>query len=82
MAVINYSARVNYYSFLQGAPTAWELLFPILSGINRGDTVNVIEVDSSGSPTGNSMTGTVVYVRSNDFWDYRSKSTLVFVIPD
>lgn len=82
MATIDYSAKLNYYAFLSGAPRAWELIIPDSAGVEAGDTINVIEVDGDGVPTGNSMTGTVEYIRCNDFWRYFSKSSLVYIIPD
>lgn len=80
--MINYNAKINYYAFLLGRPRGWELLFPVGTAINRGDTVNVIEVDSGGTPTGNTMTGTVVYKNVSDFWEYKDKEILAYVVPD
>lgn len=78
----DYNAKENYYSFLSGSPKAWELLFTVGSAIKRNDTVNVIEVDSEGDPTGNTMTGTVLYRDTSNFWAYKVAQVLVYVIPD
>ena len=78
----NYNAKVNYFEFLSGKPLGWELLFPESTLISGGDTINVIEVDAGGTPTGNTMTGTVWFAKCNDFWLYSDKSNLVYIIPD
>lgn len=80
--VHNYNAKTNYYDFLLGKPKAWELIFPISSNVKRNDTINIIEVDSSGTPTGNSMTGTVIYTHTNNEFTYNTESTLLYIIPD
>lgn len=77
-----YNARVNYYSFLVGRPHAWELIFTKATGVVKGDTINVIEVDDLGVPTGNSMTGTVKYVTTEVVFTFNSYSTLLYIIPD
>lgn len=78
----NYNARINYYSFLVGRPKAWELIFLKSVGIKKNDTINVIEVDNAGTPTGNSMTGTVKFTSTNNEFTYATDSTLVYIIPD
>ena len=78
----NYNARINYYSFLVGRPKAWELIFLVSVGVKKGDTINVIEVDATGTPTGNSMTGTVIFTNTNNEFVYNTDSTLVYIIPD
>lgn len=78
----DYNARVNYYTFLIGRPKAWELIFPISTGVKKGDTINVIEVDGTGAPTGNSMTGTVRFTSTNNEFTYGTASTLLYIIPD
>lgn len=76
-----YYAQINYYSFLVGRPLAWELIFDESLDIKKGDTINVIEVDSTITPTGNTMMGEVIYKRCNDFFEYSEKNTLVYVLP-
>jgi len=78
----NYTASVKYFDFLVGNPRAWQLIFPISTTIVKNDTINVIEVDVFGVPTGNSMTGTVIFPVTNDNWTYRDKDRLVYVSPD
>lgn len=82
MAIIDYQAKENYYTFLVGRPHAWQLRIPISTSIEIGDTIRVVEVGSSGVPTGQTMNGTVQILRTNDFWSYNDKSRLVYIIPD
>lgn len=79
--VVNYYAAINYYSFLSSNPKGWELLFDVGTYISKNDTVDVIEVDSVGTPTGNVMSGIVVYVGCNDVFSFVNKSLLVYIIP-
>lgn len=81
LMVVNYYAPVNYYSFLSSNPKAWELLFSFGTSISKSDTVDVIEVDSLGTPTGNVMSGIVMYVGCNDVFSFVNKSLLVYIIP-
>jgi hypothetical protein len=78
----DYNAKTNYYDFLLGPPRAWELIYPISAGVKRGDIINVIEVDSGGTPTGNTMTGTVVYISTEVVFKYKEQNQLLYVIPD
>lgn len=47
-----YYANSNYYEYLSSGIVAWQLLLPNNIGLKQGDTVKVLEVDSSGGLTG------------------------------
>lgn len=78
----DYEAKENYYSFLEGKPKAWQLIFPLSAGVEPGDTIRVLEVDNTGTPTGVTMTGTVVYTSTENIFTYQTKNTLVHIQPD
>lgn len=78
----NYNAKINYYSFLSGMPRGWQLVMSRTLGVVPGDIINVIEVDGSGTPTGSTMQGTVLYDVTNNDFTYASDSTLVYVVPN
>jgi len=55
----NYYAKQDYYAYLSNGVAAWELLLPTSSGLQKGNTVTVLEVDNMSLPTGNKLVGIV-----------------------
>lgn len=64
MATIDYYATISHFEMLNRLKGNWQLLFDSSVVVAKDDTINVIEVDGVGDPTGATMTAVVVYTDS------------------
>jgi hypothetical protein len=62
MADINYNASISHYEMLSRLKGNWQLKVASSVVVEEGMSVDVIEVDSDETPTGNVMSAEVIFV--------------------
>lgn len=75
----NYYAKQDYYAYLSSGVGAWQLLLPISSGLKKGDTVTVLEVDNNSDLTGNVSVGTVVFISSEGILNVSGNQSYYYI---
>jgi predicted metalloprotease len=78
---IYYPVKSNVFSFLSGAPKAWQLLFESSVVIAKNDIVKLIEVDNDNVPTGATKEGVVIFLNTEVSSVLFENYKLVYVRP-
>ena len=76
--IYSINAKTNQFVLLAQKPFAWSVLVPKSVGLDRGDIIKYIEVDSLNVPTGAELTGVIKYVAVGDVYVNNGSSIYVF----
>ena len=77
--VHNIEVKADRFLILQTKPNAWQMVVDKTLGINKDDTINVVEVTSSGVKTGRNRVGKVYFVGSPSFFIYEDNNELIYI---
>ena len=77
--VHNIEVKADRFLILQTKPNAWQMVVDKTLGINKDDTINVVEVTSSGVKTGRNRVGKVYFVGSPSFFIYEDNNEIIYI---
>jgi len=77
--VHNIEVKANRFLILQTKPNAWQMVVNKSLGINKDDTINVIEVGKFNAPTGRNRVGKVYFVGSPSYFIYEDNNEIIYI---
>lgn len=80
--IIPVEIPINQFVILNVKPNAWNLLLLVSLGIQKGDKIKLIEVDSVGDPTGRNKFGTVIFLSTLNAIKFDDTLSLYYVDVD
>lgn len=76
--IFEIEVAINYFEILSKQPYAWQLLVSSDLGVVKGDTLKLIEIDSSKVPTGNTRVGIVRFVELGEILFNNGENVLAY----
>ena len=77
--VHNIEVKEDRFLILQTKPNAWQMVVDKTLGINKDDTINVVEINNSGVKTGRNRVGKVYFVGSPSFFIYEDNNDIIYI---